>query len=387
VAAQHQSEDEKAIGRRSDSTPRNWALVIGIDGYHHSPLKYCVKDAATLAEALQARCGYAAKRVYLMTDGLKDFKDLPTRRNIVETARLVADLPAQQDTLLFYFSGHGVSVDEKGYLVPIDTTEVVADQLVSIAELRGILRGSKAIRRVMILDACHSGSEKAADDGAMSKSFEDALKADSAGIVTLASCRADETSLEAPWRDQGLFTYWLVQGLSGQADREQAGNKDGKVEITELYQFVYERVRSEAAKERRHRQNPFMLAALSGRIELARVPESASPASGPAPQPSTQPVSPAPPSPADKPKPPADKIEKQGGYLVITVQATGANELEQIQAARQRSRRLFTEYMLDTLKSGLGRDRLLEHARDHEELVDAEQEGDKLRYVVKIPIP
>lgn len=258
--------------RENKREPRHWALVIGINDYAAQPrLKYCVKDASTLADALRNSCGYSAERVYLMVDGLKDFKDIPTRENLLQTARVISDLASEGDTLLLYFSGHGVSVEDKGYLVPIDARKPSAEQLVSIAEIRDILRKSKAARRVMILDACHSGTEKDVGDAAMPKNFEDSLKADAEGVITLASCRASETSLEAPWHDQGLFTYWLVQGLTGGADREEAGNKDGKVEIKELYDFVYERVRSDAAKQQRHPQNPFLLASISGRIELSMV--------------------------------------------------------------------------------------------------------------------
>lgn len=264
---------ERAIGpRESKREPRHWALVIGVNDYVAQPrLKYCVKDASTLADALRASCGYSTDRVYLMVDGLKDFKDIPTRENLLKTMRIISELAGEGDTVLFYFSGHGVSVEDKGYLVPIDARKAAAEELISIAELRDILRKSKAARRVMILDACHSGSEKDATDAAMPQHFEDSLKADAEGVVTLASCRASETSLEAPWHDQGLFTYWLVRGLTGAADQEEAGNKDGKVEIKELYDFVYERVRSDAAKQQRHPQNPFLLASISGRIELAEI--------------------------------------------------------------------------------------------------------------------
>jgi len=50
-----------------------------------------------------------------------------------------------------------------------------------------------------------------------------------------------------------------------------AGNKDGRVEVHELYQFISEKVRTEAVKRKRHRQNPYFLAAVSGRIDLARL--------------------------------------------------------------------------------------------------------------------
>lgn len=272
LATEEGHAQDKGIGVGDKTREgRNWALVIGINDYAHAPLRYGVKDATLLAETLRNQCGYAEERVHLMADGLEDLKDVPTRTNILDKVRLIADLPRKQDTLLVYFSGHGVSIDDRGYLVPIDAQQMQSGQLVSIAELRQILRVSKAARRVMILDACHSGGEKSGAESVMTKSFENAIKADSEGIVTLASCRSGEISLEGPWPYQGLFTHWLVRGLSGLADREEAGNKDNRVEITELYRYVYERVRAEAAKQRSHQQNPLLLAAQSDQINLARV--------------------------------------------------------------------------------------------------------------------
>lgn len=274
------NEQDKTVGPKdgkADAAGRNWALVIGINGYAKKPLQFCVKDATLLADTLKNQCGYAAERVYLLADGAREFKDQPTRANILDTLRLVAGLTRKGDTLLVHFSGHGVSVGGKSYLVPIDARDAQPEQLISVAEVRDALRAAAADRRVLILDACHSGGEKSGGEEAMSKEFEADLKADAEGLVTLAGCRASEESLEASWRGQGLFTYWLVQGLSGAADREEAGNKDGRVEVNELYQFVHERVRTEAAAKLKHRQNPFLLAALSGKIELARLKNGTTP--------------------------------------------------------------------------------------------------------------
>lgn len=84
---------DKGVGVQAKaSTGRNWALVIGINGYANMPLQYCVRDAELLADTLRTKCGYPEDRVYLMSDGRKQFQDTPTRKNILKTARIIADL-------------------------------------------------------------------------------------------------------------------------------------------------------------------------------------------------------------------------------------------------------------------------------------------------------
>ena len=122
------------------------------------------------------------------SDPPAEVQDYPTRTRILKRARQLAGLANRRDTLLLFFSGHGLSLDGKGYLVPIDSQHGRPEELVSIAELREILRGSKAAKRIMILDACHSGSEKDGAGGRMSQGFAQDLQDDTEGIITLASC-------------------------------------------------------------------------------------------------------------------------------------------------------------------------------------------------------
>ncbi len=53
------------------------------------------------------------------------------------------------------------------------------------------------------------------------------------------SSKAEELSLEDHGLRQGVFTYYLLRGLKGQADT----NGDYLVTIKELYTYVYVKVR------------------------------------------------------------------------------------------------------------------------------------------------
>lgn len=267
---------ERGVGVEPAASPRasegrSFALVIGINGYtNFAPLRFCAQDATELAKTLTANCGYQPGNVFLMVDGERSFKDQPTRANILATVRRVALLCDKKDTLFVFFSGHGTSHGDKGYLVPIDAADDTPDSLVSLSDLRGIMHESKAAWRVLILDACHSGTEKDSSGTAMDAAFESSLKSEGEGILTLASCKASEKSRESDAYGHGLFTFWLIKGLAGSADNEEAGNRDGLVESDELFKFVYERVRRDAVRNFSADQNPFWTGSGAGRLFLAR---------------------------------------------------------------------------------------------------------------------
>src|SRR5438876_1166603 len=54
------------------------------------------------------------------------------------------------------------------------------------------------------------------------------------GRFLIASCGEGEYSLEVPDLRHGLFTYHLLGGLEGDADRDQ----DGRVGVAELFEHV-----------------------------------------------------------------------------------------------------------------------------------------------------
>ena len=57
------------------------------------------------------------------------------------------------------------------------------------------------------------------------------------------SSKSEELSLEDHGLRQGVFTYYLLQGMKGGADR----NGDYLISIRELYNFVYGKVRDYTA--------------------------------------------------------------------------------------------------------------------------------------------
>jgi hypothetical protein len=192
-----------------------------------------------------------------------------------ELSRGIAEYCADSkptDLLLLYFSCHGV-VDDHGklYYATVNTERrLLAATAVSAKWLNDQLKDCRARRQILILDCCHSG----AFAGGMKGEADLALRGrfGRRGRVVVTASRATEYSFE---EDQvvgtgasSVFTAALVQGLrTGDADRD----KDGLVTVTELYEYVFERMEAAHA-----RQTPAIWAnGVEGNVLLAHSPRGA----------------------------------------------------------------------------------------------------------------
>ena len=75
------------------------------------------------------------------------------------------------------------------------------------------------------------------------------------GLITLASSRKHERSWEWPERKQGIFTYFLAEGLRGEADADA----NGIVNSDEIYQYLFNTVPRTAKQRFNSRQTPVRL--------------------------------------------------------------------------------------------------------------------------------
>lgn len=247
-----------------------WALIVGINRYSDAEginnLRFAVADAHLLAQALiSAPKGFPAKNVVLMTDDSPEENLKPTRNQIIAQLTAWLALPAEEDTVLFYFSGHGLEADGKTYLLPSDAK--VSNPVLTAIPLSYVyeqMRACKAKKKIVILDACHSGAGK--DIATMSQAMARELESGQ-GLVTLASCDVDERSYEWAEKEHGAFTYFLVEALQGVADRDN----DGLLWASEVNHYVWNETRRWAGR-RGLKQTPRYHSDLSGEITLAAVP-------------------------------------------------------------------------------------------------------------------
>ena len=239
----------------------SWAVVIGISEYKNLPedqwLRFAHEDARSFADHLKSRfVGVPPENVKFLLN-----QDA-TSENIKDAlGSWLPDRVAAGDTIYIYFAGHGV-VDktDAAYFVTYDTNP---DRLYATAypmlEMKRIISNLPHRHLILISDACKSGS--IGREARTSRDLEvvkinDAFK----GIVgenaevsksdfVLTAAGSNEKSYEsADWGGgHGAFTFNLIQGLRGAADRDNSGI----VDANEIYDFVRDNVRK-ATDDKQH---------------------------------------------------------------------------------------------------------------------------------------
>jgi hypothetical protein len=227
------------------------AILIGCERYQNFPeLRFCGNDCTQLAKTLNERGGYSVYNVTLVVDNAQFPQEGPVRDTVMRSLEQKFSELKADDQVLVFFSGHGYrDPDGSLYLCTLDfDAERPAETGVPVSWLRDQLAACPAKLKLLVLDACHAGSEKGASEKSVpSKDLGEPFR-DIAGVVTLASSAAEEKSQLWEEKEQSLFTYWLNQGLKGHADE----NGDSEVDIDELNKYVHRNV-THVAKEKFNR--------------------------------------------------------------------------------------------------------------------------------------
>jgi tetratricopeptide (TPR) repeat protein len=256
------------------SIPRSYALVVGIAGYRdpRAKLLYSERDAQSVFDVLISPEGgnFHRENVHLLI-GAK--ATLANMRHEMEEW-----LPSQAkdgDRVLIYFAGHGFVLEGHGYLAPYDIDlDRVKQTGYPMDELGATIGGKiRAKDKILLTDSCHSGALRPED-------FEDlnhTLIGLDKSLFSLTASREREKSYESDHWDggHGVFTYYVVRGLEGEADE----NGDGVVTADELYDYVYRNVREATGGQ----QNPTDgQGSFDAQMLLAFVPSRAKPGAPPA---------------------------------------------------------------------------------------------------------
>jgi tetratricopeptide (TPR) repeat protein len=237
------------------SAPRGFALIVGIGKYKNltqsESLDFPESDAEAIYRTLISRDAgaFPAENVHKLIGPQATLANI--RKELEEWLPSVAQ-PA--DRVVVYFSGHGlVDPSGRGYLaaydVSLDAVSQTAYPMTRLGEALG--QKVKARQKVLLVDACHSGkiTPDSSDENVAAR-----LSSLPQNFLTFTATRQRERSYEDRKLSTGfgLFTYFVVQGLEGNADVQPC---DGVVTADELVQYVTENVRK-YARDRNVEQNP-----------------------------------------------------------------------------------------------------------------------------------
>ena len=227
------------------------AVLAGVDKYA-SPgidLSYAKSDAARLAAALKARQAiyYAKQDVELLTDRAA------TAQAIAAALERAVTAAAPEDTILFFFAGHGVQGgDGRYYLAPHDIgLNSVERTGLPWSQIAAILAKTKA-RAVVILNSCHSGLSGAEGLATNDDAVNGLLSGSHAPVLVLAASKGRELSLEGPQWKGGVFTYALTKILL-----DAAHTPDGAPQALDV-SSLYRKLREVLARETSGQQTPWL---------------------------------------------------------------------------------------------------------------------------------
>ena len=257
---------------RELGTGERWALLIGIEKYDDeeiNSLRYTVSDVKALHQVLvdKERGMFKSEKVKLLTSDAEDKRNKPTKVNILFYLKeWLGQNVKGEDTVLIYFSGHGAVWGTRKYLLPMDTdTFYMPAYAIDNREFIEGIDNLKSQKVITILDSCHSGGVSRAGKGIgdfLPSDFYTEFEA-SEGKVTLASCKGNEQSFEWPDKQHGVFTYYLIEGLKGAANKD-----DQAVTFSEVAQYVEQNV-IKWAKEKGVKQTPSRhMESMSGKIAV-----------------------------------------------------------------------------------------------------------------------
>jgi formylglycine-generating enzyme required for sulfatase activity len=218
-----------------------WVVLIGVDQYQFaSPLEYAVADQQSLYDELVSS-GLDERQVTLLRDKADDSKYLPFKSNIEREIKGISSLAERGDLVLIVFSGHGRHIGKKSYICPTDANLDDPETMIALEWIYDQLRPSKADLKMVIVDACRDVDPLLTRDKNGSvpdyqtemKSFVSSSDRLPNGMILLHSCSEGEKAKEDKALGHGVFTYYLLEGLRGKADKD----KNGRVTMGELMSF------------------------------------------------------------------------------------------------------------------------------------------------------
>ncbi len=253
----------------SSQKPALYLVTIGVSNYVNPKmnLTYAAKDAIDFSTAFNEKINGFSKIIPLQLTNEK-----ATRSAIMQIKASLINTHEDDYVVLFY-AGHGILDDSLDYYLSTYDMDFSypAKKGLLYNDLESLLDGIPARNKILLLDACHSGevdkedakkitsasieqgvvsfrsaggNNVAAKDQAamqsaelMKQLFVDLRRA--SGATVISSAGANEYALEGDSWKNGVFTYSLLSGLKeSKADL----NHDGKIMLSELQQYVQQRV-------------------------------------------------------------------------------------------------------------------------------------------------
>lgn len=253
---------------RIKTKPNLYLITIGVDKFLDPTynLDYSAKDAKDIGSMFNSRKADYNNITHLDFTGIQATKDrILSAKNTLANSK-------PDDQVVIFVATHGMFDSNYNYYLATYNMLFDKPELHGLAysELEGMLDGIPARKKLILIDACHSGevdvSEITASTTVSSTSQNiktrgfktitktskvglensfDLMKSlfadlrDGTGATVISSAGGVEFAFESDKWNNGVFTYALLEGIeSKNADL----NRDASITVSELQNYVFDRV-------------------------------------------------------------------------------------------------------------------------------------------------
>ncbi|MEP6957470.1 MAG: hypothetical protein ABI980_01970 [Nitrospirota bacterium] len=233
--------------------PHTYLISIGIGSYRDQQVpsrKFASTDAEMVSNYFQSLGGVPTSNIRL----LQDWKAL--RPDIDEA--LLDWLPphmSKEAVVIVYFAGlASVSPTGETFLVPYDGTATTTSRAYPLKDLEAALSRLKAKQTVFLFD----GIVSRMGPDSRHKAVLPQWNPTGSSILHIIGNSGIGRGLEDDQHRHGLFTYYLLRALRGEADT----NRDGDVTLGETIAYLSQKVLWASKAHMNHEQRPFTVPAI-----------------------------------------------------------------------------------------------------------------------------
>ena len=239
---------------KSNKDGNKIAIIIGIEKYEYLTnldAAFANRDANAFREYAVRALGVDPSNINLLVD-----KDA-NRPKILKALKLwLPQVGGENRDIYLFFAGHGLASDDGKnlYVLPQDgDASLLEDTAITRSEIIKLLQKTNPKSVTMFFDTCYSGQTRneetlvanlrpvriVADDQEIPNNF----------TIFTASAN-DQTSGSIEQAKHGMFSYYLMKGMEGEADK----NKDKKISNGELIAYLKDKVSKEAFSQNREQE-------------------------------------------------------------------------------------------------------------------------------------
>jgi len=214
------------------------ALIIGVSDYRNTMAKavYADSDAIMFRDYASEKLGIPDHRIKTLVN------DAANERGMLLAVQTWLSRSVKQDQtdIYVFFAGHGLASDDgqNMYLLPYDgSPELLDDTAILRDRLFNDIAKANPRSVTVFLDTCYSGSNRGSEM-LIADARPILLKAKDTsvpeGFTVFTAAAGDETAKSLQEAKHGLFSYFLMKGMEGDADT----NGDKQITAGELHAYV-----------------------------------------------------------------------------------------------------------------------------------------------------